>query len=135
MEKEQLITKVSRVIMQLEIQKGPLKWSVSEVSRESQITRSLIYYHFGRKKNELLLISLENMMEVLFSYKNENLKEEERLKRALSHLRENPEPFILWYLYRLQENEFGNFIRSVEASLSKLILFNDYVLALTLNEH
>lgn len=134
MDKEELTTKISQVILQFESQKGSLKWSVSEVSRESQVTRSLIYYHFGRKKNELLLLSLERMMNILFTFKNEDLKIKERLKRALAYLKEDPSPFIVWYLYRLQDNEFGQYISTIEANLSRFIVFDDYVKSLVLHK-
>ena len=40
--------------MDLDVKKGHLKWTMSDLSRKSKITRSLIYYYFGREKAEIL---------------------------------------------------------------------------------
>lgn len=46
--------KVLNAALDLDFKKGHLKWTMSELSRKSGITRSLIYYHFGRSKSNIL---------------------------------------------------------------------------------
>lgn len=37
-------------VLTLEVTKGHLKWTVADLARSSGVSRSLIYYHFGRGK-------------------------------------------------------------------------------------
>lgn len=42
-----------------EVTKGHLKWKVSDLARAAQVSRPLIYYHFGKTKIEILESCLE----------------------------------------------------------------------------
>ncbi len=42
------------LVISYEISKGHLKWKISDVSRRLKISRSLIYYHFGKTKADIL---------------------------------------------------------------------------------
>ena len=46
--------KILNAALELDVKKGHLKWTVSDLSRKSDITRSLIYYYFGRSKAGIL---------------------------------------------------------------------------------
>lgn len=46
--------KVLNAALELDFRRGHVKWTMSELSRKSGITRSLIYYHFGRSKMAIL---------------------------------------------------------------------------------
>ncbi|MCB0392570.1 MAG: TetR/AcrR family transcriptional regulator [Bdellovibrionales bacterium] len=46
--------KILNAALELDVKKGHLKWTVSDLSRKSGITRSLIYYYFGRSKVGIL---------------------------------------------------------------------------------
>ncbi|MCB0357357.1 MAG: helix-turn-helix transcriptional regulator, partial [Bdellovibrionales bacterium] len=46
--------KILNAALELDVKKGHLKWTVSDLSRKSGITRSLIYYYFGRSKSSIL---------------------------------------------------------------------------------
>ena len=52
--KDETYLKILQTVLRLEFQKGHLKWSISEISRISGVTRSLIYYYFGQKKEEIM---------------------------------------------------------------------------------
>jgi AcrR family transcriptional regulator len=51
--------KIVDLIFRLEAQKGHLKWTVSQIALSAKVSRSLIYYHFGKTKIEILLNCLE----------------------------------------------------------------------------
>lgn len=53
-EKDQTYWKVLSAAIELDFRKGHLKWTLSELSRKSRVTRSLIYYYFGRSKMSIL---------------------------------------------------------------------------------
>ncbi|MCB9025760.1 MAG: TetR/AcrR family transcriptional regulator [Bdellovibrionaceae bacterium] len=46
--------KILNAALELDVKKGHLKWTLSDLSRKSGITRSLIYYYFGRSKAKIL---------------------------------------------------------------------------------
>ncbi|MEM7646683.1 MAG: TetR/AcrR family transcriptional regulator [Pseudomonadota bacterium] len=52
--KDDIYWRVLNCALELEFKKGHLKWTMTELSRKSKITRSLIYYYFGRSKMDIL---------------------------------------------------------------------------------
>ena len=52
--KDEIYWTVLNCALELEFKKGHLKWTMTELSRKSKITRSLIYYYFGREKMDIL---------------------------------------------------------------------------------
>lgn len=46
-------------VISLEVNKGHLKWKVSDLARLCHVSRSLVYYHFGKTKQEILMACLE----------------------------------------------------------------------------
>jgi AcrR family transcriptional regulator len=52
--RDETFWKVLNAALELDFKKGHMKWTLSELSRKSSITRSLIYYHFGRSKQAIL---------------------------------------------------------------------------------
>ncbi len=52
-ENEKLLELVSNVFV-LESRHGHLKWKVSELARNCQVSRPSVYYHLGRNKKEIL---------------------------------------------------------------------------------
>lgn len=52
--KDEIYWQVLNCALELEFKKGHLKWTMTELSRKSKITRSLIYYYFGRSKMDIL---------------------------------------------------------------------------------
>lgn len=52
--KDEVFWKVLNAALELDIKKGHLKWTFSDLSRRSGITRSLIYYYFGPSKVAIL---------------------------------------------------------------------------------
>lgn len=53
--------KILSSILSLEVNKGHLKWKVSDLARMAKVSRPLIYFHLGRTKKEIL----ENCMAIL----------------------------------------------------------------------
>lgn len=65
--KEEVYFLVCNAILKLEVSKGHLKWTISEVSRISKITRSLIYYYFGKEKKVIFTESFRHILNLFFS--------------------------------------------------------------------
>ena len=52
--KDEAFWKILNAAIELDYKKGHLKWTMTELSRRSGVTRSLIYYYFGRQKAAIL---------------------------------------------------------------------------------
>lgn len=52
--KDEAYWKILSAAIELDFRRGHLKWTLSELSRKSRVTRSLIYYYFGRSKLGIL---------------------------------------------------------------------------------
>jgi AcrR family transcriptional regulator len=61
MQVDQLKLKITETVFNLEAQRGHLKWSVTQVARASKISRSLVYYHFGNTKKDILANCVESL--------------------------------------------------------------------------
>lgn len=48
--KEEVYFKICNAVLKLEVVKGNLAQKISDISKESGVTRSLIYYYFGKEK-------------------------------------------------------------------------------------
>jgi len=53
--KEEIVHReILHSILALEVSKGHLKWTVSEVARRAKVSRPLLYYHFGKSKRAIM---------------------------------------------------------------------------------
>jgi AcrR family transcriptional regulator len=53
--KDETYWKILNSAISLDITKGHLKWTISELARKTDIQRPLIYYYFGKEKLNILL--------------------------------------------------------------------------------
>lgn len=117
MGKDKIYLNILRTVLRLEIQKGHLKWSLSEVSKISGVTRSLIYYYFGKNKHEIMQEATSYLGKEIFSLDmspTSALPINERLKILTEVLRDNPYLFLHFYINKCKDNETGENIRSIE---------------------
>ena len=87
--KEEIYFMVLNAILKMEIAKGHLKWTLSDISRESKVTRSLIYYYFGKEKKAVLATAYQYLVERFYSLDKPNpLPLRQRLSNILKDLKE-----------------------------------------------
>jgi AcrR family transcriptional regulator len=122
--------KVLNSALELDFRKGHMKWTMSELSRKSGITRSLIYYHFGRLKIQILNEAVDVIGEQLIGISEERMllwqkgdwtKSMEATRQTLSQA-----PFLcnFYLIHRERPTEIGSAIRKLErAYLKKLEKF------------
>ena len=109
-------------LLRLEVVRGHLNWSVSEVARASEVTRSLIYYYFGKSKEELLEEASRHMIHTIYGNSdNAHLGVENRCKKVVGFLRKNPNLFVYWYKNRGKDNSVGRLIEEKEERAFKVI--------------
>jgi AcrR family transcriptional regulator len=134
--------KICNSVLKLEVSKGHLKWTLSDISREAQVTRSLIYYYLGKDKYSILEQARKYMIDIFFSAGSEVGGDfAQRMKPILSRLNEMPYLFILFYLERGTSSDTDKMIIAAEEKLlddlakyypmaSRAELFKSYLLEL-----
>lgn len=123
--KDDLYWKVLNCALELEFKKGHLKWTITDLSRKSQITRSLIYYYFGRSKVNIVQAAINIIGEEFIGMTEKRLKmwKEGRFEEGLIEARDiyNKMPYLCaFYLnYRNQPNEIGEALSKVDSDFKK----------------
>ena len=119
-EKDEAFWKVLNAAIRLDVRKGHLKWTMSELSRASEITRSLIYYYFGKEKLGIINEGIKIIGEELvgLSPHRYQLWKEGKLFESACEARAVIEkaPFISIFVHEHihAQNEIGEQLRSIE---------------------
>ncbi len=118
-DKEKVYFAVCSAILKLEIEKGHLKWSITDISKVSEITRSLIYYYFGKEKDVILKEAYHFIFEVFFTppMNTRTGSVTTRMKKTLIDLGYMPYLFVLYYLQKNTDSEVGQMLRKAETQL------------------
>ena len=118
--RDQTFWKVLNAALDLDFRKGHLKWTMSELSRKSGITRSLIYYHFGRSKLAILQEAVRVIGEQIIGVDPERIEQWKtgNWTASVLHSREmmieSPSLLNFYLLHRTRPNEIGESIRGLE---------------------
>ncbi len=110
----------SNIVLREEMLKGHLKWTVSLVAKEADVSRAWAYKNFGPDKNEILYQSLNTALDdflCLSEERMELLKNEGATAvflRSRELLTETPEIISFYLKYFFSDCRFGELIRSKE---------------------
>ncbi|WP_372656086.1 TetR/AcrR family transcriptional regulator [Halobacteriovorax sp.] len=116
--KELVFFKICDSVLYHEVTKGHLKWSLSDVSKEADVTRSLIYYYLGKEKEIILHEAVLFMLELFFNASGENkLGVRNRMKKVLSQLKEMPHIHMYYISERSKDTKYGKLIRETEENV------------------
>lgn len=122
--------KVLDAALELDFRKGHMKWTMSELARKSGITRSLIYYHFGRSKISILQEAVRMMGEEMIGLKASRLelwrqgRMVESLKAARAIAKASPHIGQFYLAHRDRPTDIGEGLRRIEKEyLKKLGIF------------
>ena len=116
--KEQVYFKICDSVLLHELIKGHLKWSLSEISKHSGVTRSLIYYYMGKEKEQILQEAIRFMLELFFNTNlDKGLGIEGRMELILVKIREMPHIFLYYVSERIKKTHYGAMIREREEAL------------------
>lgn len=72
--KDEKYWKILNCAVRLDVQKGHLRWTMAELSRASGIGRTLIYYYFGKSKQQIIQTALNIVTDEVFGLSAERLK-------------------------------------------------------------
>jgi AcrR family transcriptional regulator len=118
--KDETFWSVLNSAIELDFKRGHLRWTMSELSRMSKITRSLIYYYFGKSKEAILLEAVKLIGEEFFGLtagRVELWKEGKIADSVLQtrHLLEKcPHMGTFYMVHRDEETEIGESLRQLE---------------------
>ncbi len=128
--KDDIYWKVLNCALELEFKKGHLKWTMTELSRKSKITRSLIYYYFGRSKMSILQAAVNIIGEefIGMSEKRIDMWKKGEFEAGLQEVREfyDKMPYLCaFYLnYRERPNDIGQALLKIETDFKRKIKQN-----------
>jgi AcrR family transcriptional regulator len=113
--------KILNTAIELDFRKGHLRWSMSELARSSGITRSLIYYYFGKDKHQILLEAVKALSTHVLGLDPRRMAQwqEGRLREAIlegyTGVQLSPTLPIFYLLHRRSEGGIGDAFREMEA--------------------
>lgn len=123
--KEEVYKAVLNAAIELDIQLGHLKWTYTLLAKKSGISRTLIYYYFGKEKINILREACLLFGEELAGIGEERMAawKEGRIDIGLNKTRNlfKDYPYLVpfYFLYRTQENEIGELIKRYELEGNK----------------
>lgn len=118
--KEEIYFSVCNSILKMEAQKGHFNWTLSDISRESKVTRSLIYYYFGKEKEIILIEAYKFIISIFFGDSPPDaIPMNQRLKKVLTDLQNMPYLFMHYYMQKNADSEFGRMIKTAETLMIK----------------
>jgi AcrR family transcriptional regulator len=119
--KEDIYWAVLDSVIRLDIQKGHLSWTISDLARASKITRPLIYYYFGNSKENIMKTAIEFLGEEYFGLSDARIKlwSEGKVVESvlLSRLLCQKAPYVhIFFMIRRNQNSFvGETLREYES--------------------
>jgi AcrR family transcriptional regulator len=124
-EKDEIFWKILNAALNLDFRKGHLRWTMSELSRSSGITRSLIYYYFGKSRQGILLEAVKIIGEELLGLSPKRLELWEKSEIAESVLLSRkyidnvPHLSSFYLMHRVRDSEIGDAMRRLETQYFK----------------
>jgi len=114
--------RILNAVTKLEVSKGHLGWKISDVAKEAEVTRSLVYYYLGKDKQVILSEAVKFMLEKVFNlFEDEPVRVQYRIKIALQEIKHMPYLLVLFILNRKKDNFVGEIIRAGEERLFSLL--------------
>lgn len=116
--KDEVYFRICNAVLRLEVEKGHLLWKVSDVAKYSDVTRSLIYYYFGKEKEVIVEEAFRYFLDTFFNLsQTDKMGVRKRMHETLKKMTEMPYIFVLFYLERDKDSEVGRIIREGEERL------------------
>jgi AcrR family transcriptional regulator len=108
MKTENVREKILQTVLSLEVSKGHLKWKVSDLARLTKASRPLVYYHFGKTKQQILDTCIETIAIDYFGLgedRKDTLKSGlalESLMQTRAMFLKNPSLVVFYQKWRMQ---------------------------------
>lgn len=118
--KDEIFKAVLNAAIELDIEKGFLNWTYTELSKRASISRTLIYYYFGKSKVNVLKEACHLFGKELSGRNEERTKLWQisdisaGLDKTRDLFKECPTLINYYFLNRYKNNEIGDLIRNYE---------------------
>ena len=121
--KEQVYFNICDSVLFHELIKGHLNWSLSDISKHSGVTRSLIYYYMDKDKEKILQEAVRFMLDLFFNTNMDRiLGVEGRMELILTQVRLMPHIFLYYANERIKNTYYGVMIREREEDLFSYLI-------------
>ncbi len=123
--KDKVFWQILNAALELDCKKGHLKWTLTDLSRKAKVTRSLIYYYFGRSKASILdeAIKLIGSEFIGLNKERMSLWQTGRLKESMLRTREfvDQMPYLCTFILenRQLKSEIGISVHKMEKKFIK----------------
>jgi AcrR family transcriptional regulator len=118
-------------VIRLEVSKGHLSWKITDLSRLSGVGRPLIYYYFGKAKEEIVRTALKIIADEIFGLSPERIEMWKRGQIAESVLKTRelmaraPHVSQFYFHWRHRPGDISSYFKEVEkryrAKLGRLL--------------
>ncbi|MGE4133269.1 MAG: TetR/AcrR family transcriptional regulator [Bdellovibrionales bacterium] len=112
-------------VVRLDVIKGHLRWSISDLARTSGVGRTLIYYYFGKSKGQLIEAAVKMIGDEIFglSEERENLWKNGQMSESISKSREvlmkAPHLLEFYFHWRHTKSEMQQRLQGFETAYLK----------------
>jgi|SRR6185312_3266331 len=118
--KDEIFWAIFDAVIKLDITKGHMGWSISDIARTSGVSRPLIYYYFGKSKENIMQTAVDYLGKEYFGlsdermdlWKNRNIFESVSRSRKL--WQKSPYSYSFYVMRRDLQNPIGETIRDLE---------------------
>jgi len=119
--------KILNSAIQLDIEKGHLKWSITELAKTSDMSRSLIYYYFPDGKSEIIKESVVKYGEYIIGVSEERLdmmkngRFLDSFLTAKNFIDQLPHFGEFYFIHKDSKSEVGKTLEELEVKFFKKI--------------
>jgi AcrR family transcriptional regulator len=114
------IESIMEAVIELEMTKGHLKWRMADLSRLSGVTRSLLYYYFGKNTKSIFKEAVHYYIGQFLDFRIERAEKVrkgeiiELISVARKKLRKNPYFLQFYAKHRLEETDVSHLFQKAE---------------------
>ncbi|MBI3535442.1 MAG: TetR family transcriptional regulator [Deltaproteobacteria bacterium] len=104
----------------LDFERGHQRWTISDLSRKSKITRSLIYYYFGKSRSSILLEAVKLVGNEVFGFHEREMtlwregKFSDSIVDAATIMAKSPQLGAFYLTHRTRDTEIGKLLQEME---------------------
>lgn len=118
--KEANYWKMITTVLSLEVSKGHLKWRITDLARQAKVSRTLVYYHLGKSKSEIVNECLDRVADEFYGLNEERMKlvMSGRLKECVNRsqimFQRYPEFIIFYFKWRMKSSPLQKKLIEIE---------------------
>lgn len=123
--KDETYRSILNCALRLDFKKGHKRWTLTELSRATHVTRSLIYYYFGKSKDGILVAAVKMVGEELFGLSPDRIALwdqsaiEESVCLSRQAVESSPHLVAFFFAHRNEDNSIGEMLRDLEEAHRK----------------